>query len=355
MRKVYISNLEVGQRIGTAIHAHGKIIVTKGAVVSNTIINTLKENYIVAVPIIEDDDLVTKELSKIERIKDSIDYLKFQEKYLYISKTIEDTFDNISKGSTNLVKILGNKTMDFISESKISDVNNYLLLLKERDYSLYEHSLSVAILAYFVGVLMKMNDDELEKLVLVGIFHDIGEINLPKEIVDKKSPLTPEEKMIFDKHPMQGYLMLVNDNNLSKDVKLGIAAHHEFITGGGMPRGIKGSEINIYAQIIGIVENYDTNIRGTSYKSPITPFEAIAEIEESWMERYNGEIAVKFMNFICNNLLGCFVELSNGKRGEVVFIDMLGSGNRSKPIVKLESGELINLVEKKDVKIIKVY
>jgi putative nucleotidyltransferase with HDIG domain len=100
-------------------------------------------------------------------------------------------------------------------------------------------------------------DDQAETTILLGAYlHDVGKVRVPHEILNKTGPLTREELEVAQMHPLWG-IELLADVEFPWDLKPIIRWHHERFDGSGYPDRLKGDEIPIAAQIVGIAEVYD--------------------------------------------------------------------------------------------------
>jgi putative nucleotidyltransferase with HDIG domain len=100
-------------------------------------------------------------------------------------------------------------------------------------------------------------DDEEETTVLLGAYlHDVGKVRIPHELLNKPGPLTREEVEVVRMHPIWGIELLANVE-FPWDIKPIIRWHHEKYDGSGYPDRLKGDEIPLSAQIVGIMDVYD--------------------------------------------------------------------------------------------------
>ncbi len=362
MERVYINDLKLGSRVALNISAHGRTIVTKGTVVTKNIITILKLNSVISVPIQSTDDRVDEikeELmtydepfsSKLDKIAKTEEYKRFAKDYIQKSIEVKQAFNDVKNGDLEGAKKLSEDTLEFIKQNTNNSMLDFLSILRNRDYSLYEHSLNVAALTSLFAGWLNLNETETTEVTLVGLFHDIGKISFSEEMIKNEYRLPADRELEIQMHPLYGFKFLKN-SDLPENVKRGILEHHEYVNKEGYPRQLGMNEISPYAQIVGIVEEYDTAITRIPYKHTKTPFEAIKELEDTWFEKYNGQYAMTFIDRIAQSYLDSFVKLSNGAIGKVTFVN---NNNKSRPIIKLEDNTFIDLSERKDLQIIEVF
>lgn len=111
--------------------------------------------------------------------------------------------------------------------------------------------------------------------------HDIGKIAIPDAIMLKPGRLTPDEFEVMKTHTTRGAELLgmlddISDNNMYFEYCQEICyCHHERWDGNGYPRGLKGDEIPISAQIVAIADCYDALTSHRIYKSALSHEEAV--------------------------------------------------------------------------------
>lgn len=151
------------------------------------------------------------------------------------------------------------------------------------------HSQRVAKYAVKIYDSIGLDDDNLRKSLYVGcILHDIGKIAIPDDILKStKHPLSKEEFDLIKTHPIKGYEICKDLENLKETLPV-IRSHHEKLNGDGYPDGLKNEEIPLYVQIATIADIYDALTSKRSYRSNNTPIDAI-EIMQKDAER--GEIS----------------------------------------------------------------
>ena len=111
-------------------------------------------------------------------------------------------------------------------------------------------------------------DDQAETTILLGAYlHDVGKVRVPHEILNKPGPLTREELEVAQMHPLWG-IDLLADVEFPWDLKPIIRWHHEKYDGSGYPDRLKGEEIPLAAQIVGIAEVYDALTASRPGKAP---------------------------------------------------------------------------------------
>lgn len=135
-----------------------------------------------------------------------------------------------------------------------------------RDPGSARHQRRVAELALAVGRTMNLAPQQLEGLEFAALVHDIGQIEIPSEIISRPGPLTPAEMALVQQHPVMGFEIL-------KDVQSPwpladiVHQHHENLDGSGYPRGLRGDEICLEARILRVCDIVEAMSSHRVYRS----------------------------------------------------------------------------------------
>ncbi len=157
-------------------------------------------------------------------------------------------------------------------------VPHYLRMIRDYDYATYLHCTRVAEFAYQIGQKVSLSSMELNQLVIAARLHDLGKINIDKNILYKPGKLNNDEWKEICRHSEYGVRILSSDQFESKVIE-SIHSHHEYYNGKGYPKGIKSESINIYARIISIADAFDAMTTNRTYRSRnLTPNQATQEI-----------------------------------------------------------------------------
>ena len=121
---------------------------------------------------------------------------------------------------------------------------------------LYTHSIDVAIMSLMMAIELGYNDEELKKLGLASLLHDVGILLVPKQILEKDSELTKEELAYIRQHCKLGASSLQGFNFSNECIDV-VLQHHERLDGSGYPRGLKDMHISQNAKIVMIADAVD--------------------------------------------------------------------------------------------------
>lgn len=151
-----------------------------------------------------------------------------------------------------------------------------LLNLKNYDYYTYIHSVNVGVLSIGLGIQIGMDRDNLYKLGIGAMLHDIGKSQIPHEILNKQGKLTDTEYNIIKQHVVLGHELLEKQKEFPTESLPAVLQHHEKLSGRGYPFGLKAEEIKLLGRITAIADCYDALTTKRPYKPALTPYFALS-------------------------------------------------------------------------------
>jgi HD-GYP domain-containing protein (c-di-GMP phosphodiesterase class II) len=177
------------------------------------------------------------------------------------------------------------------------DTSKYLLSITSHDYYTYTHSVRVGVFSIMLAKALYKDSHvhDMHELGAGFFLHDIGKTRINPDIINKPGRLTEEEWKEMRTHPFQGYKILSDTNQLTKESRIIVLQHHEWNNGKGYPNGLTGNEIHEYARICSIADVYDALTSDRPYRQKKTPFDALSIMKEE-MDNHFGEAL--FQKFI---------------------------------------------------------
>ncbi len=246
----------------------------------------------------------------------------------------------------------------FIAEGHINElcdgaraVTQLHNMTRDDTHYLLHHSIHVAVLAGLMGRWLRWPRSRQERLMLSGLFHSIGKLYMPADILDKPGKLTDQEQLTIHQYPEKGYEILCQ-SGLQGETEIvdGIRQHHERGDGSGYPHKRKMDKIGIFGRIIGILDVYDAMTANRVYAKRKSPFEAFdALLADMMAGKLDATYGVLFVKKVCQALIGSWVRLSNGKKAKIIYIDQ--SRTSALPIVETEDGNFWDIATKQGVSI----
>jgi len=140
---------------------------------------------------------------------------------------------------------------------------------------------------------LHMADKDIETLQYACILHDTGSVDVPYQILAKKSRLSAEEFRIIRNHPQKSVDM-IKPVAFLKPVLPVVLYHHERYDGNGYPSGLKGEEIPLGARIMAISDSFAAMVSGRPYKKGFSCDEAIKELKKESGKQFDPKVVDAF-------------------------------------------------------------
>jgi putative nucleotidyltransferase with HDIG domain len=314
-------------------------------------------------------DAIEEKMSNVRNI--SVEKLKkiVEEKSLDPRKMVKKTYFNAvsyARGVINKIKAgekVNIKKAKRVIENMVDQIleEEQLLLgmtaIKDYDEYTYHHSVNVSILSIALGQRIGLSRKTLTELGMVALFHDIGKMEIPNEILNKPSNFNDSEWNIIRRHPVWGVKALLKLKKLDPlTIKSAIVAfeHHINYDHSGYPRIRKDFELDFFSKIVSLADQYDAMTSARVYsRVPMAPDKALSIM----MERSNTQLDPLLIKFFVNMVgvfpIGTLVMLHTKELGLVcesnqvfparprVMIIIDEKGNRVK-------GHVVDLTEKNE-------
>lgn len=187
--------------------------------------------------------------------------------------------------------------LDDKDKTLLASIKTLISVINAKDRYTYGHMERVVMLSQLLGEHLKLSDEDKKILKYSAYLHDIGKINIPEEILNKKMPLTEEEWNLLKLHPSNGVAIIQSVEGLSNLEPI-ILHHHESYDGKGYPFGLKGTEIPFLARVITVVDSFDAMTSDRVYRKKKTLEEAIEELKRCKGTQFDPEITDAFIEML---------------------------------------------------------
>ena len=155
------------------------------------------------------------------------------------------------------------------------------------------HSERVSRFSVAIAQRMELPDDEIEKIRISALLHDVGKIGIDDNILKKPAALTDEEYEVMKKHPQKGY-KIMSQIPAMKEFLPGMYMHHEMVNGQGYPQGLKGDEIPLMGKIVAVADTFDAMTTDRPYQKAMKFEDALTRIESFVGTRYDPGVVAAF-------------------------------------------------------------
>jgi len=155
------------------------------------------------------------------------------------------------------------------------------------------HSERVSRFSIAIAQRMGLPEDEIEKIRISALLHDVGKIGIDDNILKKPAALTDDEYEVMKKHPQKGY-KIMSQIPAMKEFLPGMYMHHEMVNGQGYPQGLKGDEIPVMGKIVAVADTFDAMTTDRPYQKAMKFEDAVARIESFVNTRYDPDVVAAF-------------------------------------------------------------
>jgi diguanylate cyclase (GGDEF)-like protein len=159
----------------------------------------------------------------------------------------------------------------------------------------------IATLATGMALQMGLSQDEIERIRIASLLHDLGKLAVPLEILDKRSALSDQEWQAIGEHPRIGQVILEQATSLREAVPV-VLHHHERFNGGGYPHGLRGKEIPLGARIVAVADAYHAMIHDRPYRNARDHAHALAELRSNAGTQFDPEIVDVFCEMFADGV-----------------------------------------------------
>lgn len=187
------------------------------------------------------------------------------------------------------IAIEGTKLYEQLRENFFDTIQILVGIIEMRENSKTEHSKRVLNYSLNIAREMGMSKIDMVKLKLAVMLHDIGNVVLNDEILNKRGKYTDDEYEIVKKHSEIGAVMLNKIDQL-KEIIPSIKAHHEWYDGTGYPDGLKGEEIPLFARIIAVADAFEAMTINRPYREALNLYFAAEELSKNKGIQFDPEI-----------------------------------------------------------------
>lgn len=258
--------------------------------------------------------------------------------YTYALTSVKEVAEKINaerKAGVRKLKRIAQNMVDIVSE----DESVMLGISTMRDYDdyTYTHSVNVAILSLCLGKRIGLSRVSLSYLAICGLLHDLGKLNIPKEILNKPGKLTDQEFKEMETHPLKSVCQIVKMNapeDLKAKILLPPFEHHLKYDLSGYPKVENKRSVSLFGRIIMITDVFDALTSPRVYRPKAMSPSVALEIMVKESGRDFDPILLKvFINMLGVYPVGTLLKLDTGELGLVV--DCESSDDLTRPKVVL--------------------
>jgi len=190
-------------------------------------------------------------------------------------------------------------SVELIDEEKniFNSISTLTMVINAKDKYTYGHSERTMQLSKRFAGILGLEKATVKELVYSALLHDIGKIEIPREILNKTNKLSMQEWDILKQHPLWGAEIIKPLKSLKATADI-IRHHHENYDGSGYPHGLRGENIPFGARMLRIIDSYDAMTSERPYKEEMSKIQAIKELMNSAGLHYDPKLLEAFVKMM---------------------------------------------------------
>ena len=179
-------------------------------------------------------------------------------------------------------------------------MSEYKIFIENLDPYTRSHSERVSEYVVLLGKKVGLSNEDLEKLKIGALCHDIGKNKISESILQKETKLTDNEFSEIKKHVYFG-ANIIEESSIMKDIVPIVKFHHEKYDGTGYPNNLAGDNIPYLARITTIADCFDAMTTKRAYKDSMSIENAIAEFQKYKGSQFDPELTNAFLDILEND------------------------------------------------------
>jgi HD-GYP domain-containing protein (c-di-GMP phosphodiesterase class II) len=258
------------------------------------------------------------------------------------------------------IDVVGAGVLKAVQEER-DDILGFILGGEVEGHELAKKSVNSAILAALIAQELKLSRPRVLLIITGALLHDVGMLRLPREILDKQGGLSQEELRQVKAHPVYSYTIISKDLLYPGDAGVIGLQHHERWDGQGYPRRLSGTDIEIGARIISVVDAFEAMVSRKTYRNPLVGYQAMKNLLSDNGRRFDPDVLKAFIQTMGIYPIGSVILLNNGAWARVVEVQKDSPLRPTVRVLVAESGmvyqqgdgALINLLSEKKLFIVR--
>jgi HD-GYP domain-containing protein (c-di-GMP phosphodiesterase class II) len=265
-----------------------------------------------------------------------------QAKRIYIESQehVNNLFKDIRLGK-NIAMTEVTSTVTPLADSIFRNPDTLTLLsnIKEANEDLETHSINCCVLSLTFARHLGFDKSKTIELGISALLHDIGETQIPKEILQRRGNLSGEEQQILQSHTTIGSSMLSEVAGIPHSAISVAQHHHERANESGYPDQLSLDSIGLFTKIVAVIDVYDTLTTGTNTQPPLSCSDALKHMYDWRYDLFDPAVVEQFIQCLGIYPIGSTVELNTGDMGVVISIPEKSRLTPSVMLIKNAKGQ----------------
>ncbi len=241
-------------------------------------------------------------------MKDYLEIIKSADDALYRAKFINKNKVEVYSSVFDMIR----SDVEEDQFALLTSIKTLISVINAKDKYTYGHVERVVTYTKMFADEIMLSDHDKKTLIYSAYMHDIGKINIPEVVLNKKMPLNREEWDIIKQHPQNGAEIVKKVESLSDTAPI-IEHHHERYDGTGYPEGLKEDDIPYLSRILSIVDSFDAMTFSRPYRPAMTFSQALNELQECSGKQFDPHLTRLFVKTIRNINKGTDSYVPNNK------------------------------------------
>ncbi len=188
---------------------------------------------------------------------------------------------------------------DELKASREETVQRLCIAVEARDPDTATHISQMSDYCDHVAREMGLPPDHCDLIRTASAMHDVGKIGIPDSILLKPGRLTPDERLVMERHAEIGYRILVGSRSDLLQLASVIAwTHHEKFDGGGYPRGLSGHAIPLEGRVAAVADVFDALTRDRVYRARLSRDQALDILEDGRGSHFDPQVLDAFLTVL---------------------------------------------------------
>ena len=184
-----------------------------------------------------------------------------------------------------------------VSQNHLMELANSLAsAIDAKDPYTKGHSTSVSRYSEALARAINLPEDEVQRIKLGALLHDVGKIGIPENVLKKPGKLEDDEWEIMKQHPVIGAEKVLAPNEALRDLIPIVKYHHEHMDGSGYPEHLKGNEIPLAARIVAVADTYHALISDRPYRKGMSVEKACEILNDGAGKLWDRDLVRQFIN-----------------------------------------------------------
>lgn len=229
-------------------------------------------------------------------------------------------FEDYGEGkpvSRSVVDVVSTTIINLVNTRK-NRVLEFLLCGENHSEDYGQSAVNICVLSVVVSLYLNLPEQKVRNIACGALLHDSGMMKIPREIIEKKGSLTPDEVKIIQSHPYYSYKLIVTDLMYSEEVGQIAYQHHERWDGSGYPKNKRDRAIELGARIIAVVDAYEAMISRKNYRNSMIGYNAMKTLLEDNARRFDPAVLKAFIQSVGIYPVGSIVLLSDTAIARVI-------------------------------------